>query len=209
MSRVAGSMSGAKREAILSAAVDLMSRLGPQVSLGRIAREASVSKQTVYNHFRTKSGLIDALVDSRVSELGDPRLEMDSDASPEDHLTSYALALLQRLSQPAYGRLLRAIFFTIQHDPEAARRIYGATAARAREQIAAYFRSQCAQGRLSVDNPDVAAELFHTAVVSNAQMMLLAGIFDPTNLECHAKACARLFTKAYIPPGNSPCQIVG
>ena len=51
MNRRANSTCKAKREAILLATADLMSRLGPDVSVTSIARSAAVSKQTVYNHF--------------------------------------------------------------------------------------------------------------------------------------------------------------
>ncbi len=123
--------------------------------------------------------------------------DLDCNGNPEDDLRSYALALLRQHSQPAYRKILRAVFFAIQRDPAAAQRVYVATAVRARERIATYFRAQCAKGRLTVDKPDIAAQLFHTAVVSNVQLMILAGIPDPVPIETHARACARLFARAY------------
>jgi len=197
MNRRANSTCKAKREAILLATADLMSRLGPDVSVTSIARSAAVSKQTVYNHFGSRAGLMDALVASGLSVLYDPMLDLDSNGDPEDELGSYALALLRELSQPAYRKMLRAIFFAIQHDAAAAQLIYDATAVRMRERIATYLRAQCARGRLTVDEPDIAAQLFHTAVVSNAQLMILAGILDEKPIESHARACSRLFLKAY------------
>ncbi|MBP9234001.1 MAG: hypothetical protein KBF30_04960 [Hyphomonadaceae bacterium] len=44
--------------------------------------------------------------------------------------------------------------------------IYDATALRGRERIAAYFRAQCARERLSLDEPDVAAEPFRSTLPS-------------------------------------------
>ena len=69
MRRHANSTCKRKREAILLATADLMSRLGPDVSVTLIARSAAVSKQTVYNHFGSRAGLMDALVASGLSVL--------------------------------------------------------------------------------------------------------------------------------------------
>jgi len=83
--------------------------------------------------------------------------------------------------------------------------IYDATALRGRERLAAYFR---ARERLGLDEPDVAAEPFHTAIVANAQLTILAGILDPTTFETQTSGCARLFTKAYAQTGNALGQTV-
>jgi AcrR family transcriptional regulator len=49
------------RRRILAAAHELVSELGPQSSLGKVAQRAGVSRITVYNQFRSKAGLLDAL----------------------------------------------------------------------------------------------------------------------------------------------------
>jgi AcrR family transcriptional regulator len=49
------------RNRILAAARELVSELGPQSALGKVAQRAGVSRITVYNQFRSKAGLLDAL----------------------------------------------------------------------------------------------------------------------------------------------------
>jgi AcrR family transcriptional regulator len=50
------------RKAILSAARRLVADTGPEVGVGLIAERAGVSRITVYNHFGSKAGLLEALV---------------------------------------------------------------------------------------------------------------------------------------------------
>lgn len=50
------------RERILDAAIDLFAAQGPEITLEEIAGEADVSRQTVYVHFGSRTGLILALV---------------------------------------------------------------------------------------------------------------------------------------------------
>lgn len=50
------------RERILDAAIDLFAARGPEITLEEIAGKADVSRQTVYVHFGSRTGLILALV---------------------------------------------------------------------------------------------------------------------------------------------------
>lgn len=50
------------REAILDAAIGLFAERGPEITLEAIAGEAGISRQTVYVHFGSRTGLILALV---------------------------------------------------------------------------------------------------------------------------------------------------
>jgi AcrR family transcriptional regulator len=49
------------RSRILAAARSLVSELGPESSLGKVAARAGVSRITVYNQFGSKGGLLEAL----------------------------------------------------------------------------------------------------------------------------------------------------
>jgi AcrR family transcriptional regulator len=75
------------RGAILKAARDLVATgLDGSPSLGAVAARAGVSRLTVYSHFDSKQGLLDALVaeargadgrPDRVPDSGDPRQELE------------------------------------------------------------------------------------------------------------------------------------
>lgn len=49
------------RSRILAAARQLVSELGPESSVGKVAQRAGVSRITIYNQFRSKTGLLEAL----------------------------------------------------------------------------------------------------------------------------------------------------
>jgi len=49
------------RHRILAAARELVSELGPESSVGKVAQRAGVSRITIYNQFRSKAGLLEAL----------------------------------------------------------------------------------------------------------------------------------------------------
>jgi AcrR family transcriptional regulator len=53
------------RSTILAAARDLVTELGPDSSIGRVAERADVSRITVYNQFGSKARLLEALTESR------------------------------------------------------------------------------------------------------------------------------------------------
>jgi AcrR family transcriptional regulator len=73
------------RSAILSAARQLVSELGPESSLGKVARRAGVSRITIYNQFGSKAGLVEALA----AELAPGRRGLPADdvgGDPSDEL---------------------------------------------------------------------------------------------------------------------------
>lgn len=49
------------RSSILAAARELVSEVGPDASVGKVAEQAGVSRITVYNQFGSKAGLLEAL----------------------------------------------------------------------------------------------------------------------------------------------------
>ena len=64
------------RNGILAAARELVSEFGPEVSIGKVAERARVSRITVYNHFGSKTGLLGALsTEAGPTPDGVPRVE--------------------------------------------------------------------------------------------------------------------------------------
>jgi AcrR family transcriptional regulator len=97
------------RSRILAAARELVSELGPESSLGRVAARAGVSRITIYNQFGTKAGLLEALSTQARPPAGDvPRGETGVDASDELRLrikqACAAWAVDPRLNRRLTGR---------------------------------------------------------------------------------------------------------
>lgn len=101
------------RNRILAAARELVSELGPQSSLGKVSQRAGVSRITVYNQFRSKAGLLEALSSeagrrpagaARADTATDPREDLKLRI---DHACA-AWAADSRLHRQLEGRTQRA-----------------------------------------------------------------------------------------------------
>jgi AcrR family transcriptional regulator len=85
----------ARREELLDAAVEVIRRDGPAVSMEVIAAEAGVTKPIVYRHFGDRSGLVAALAKRFSDELmGALQSSLLRDAEPRDLLVGTIDAFL-------------------------------------------------------------------------------------------------------------------
>ena len=69
--------------AILDAATQCLAR-DPEVSLNEIARAAGVGRVTLYSHFDSRPGLVDAVVDRAIRHSDDLLGGLDLSGDPED-----------------------------------------------------------------------------------------------------------------------------
>ncbi len=86
-----------------------------------VAAAASVGKQTVYRHFKSKEALFDGLVRSMCAQVGELLASaqgMQSDGSPESELRELGWVLAQSLIAPDFLRLYRAIVAEAERLPE-------------------------------------------------------------------------------------------
>jgi AcrR family transcriptional regulator len=72
------------RSGILAAAREVVTELGPESSVGKVAERAGVSRITVYNQFGSKAGLLEALSAEAAPPFGTARDEIGAD--PADDL---------------------------------------------------------------------------------------------------------------------------
>jgi AcrR family transcriptional regulator len=138
--RLAGQIDVAKKSAILDAAIAVMSERGLAAPLDEVARRAGVSKQTIYNHYGSKAGLVRALVERRVREITASLVEPDAAAFPEKALADYARALLGVLLSPRGIGLIRVAIAGAAESPDLARAVYehGPRASRVRQAALGY-----------------------------------------------------------------------
>jgi AcrR family transcriptional regulator len=73
------------RSRILAAARELVSELGPESSVGKVAARAGVSRITIYNQFGSKAGLLEAL-STRARPLSGDVPPGETGAHPSDEL---------------------------------------------------------------------------------------------------------------------------
>ncbi len=200
MGRPKGSIDRDKQAAILEAAILVLSEQGARASLEDIAQRAGVSKQTLYNHYSAKQKLVEVLVQGHQVEVQTSLLWPDPFSPPEETLAQYARVLLSQISQPSYRRALQALVRALRDAPEQAQRLHRATLYPSIARLAQFLAVETARGRLAVDNPQAAAELFLDLVIARPQLMILKGIAQAPEMaaiERTARRAAQVFTQGY------------
>lgn len=154
-------LSDRKRATILDAAVTEFRATGfDNTSMDRIAEVAAVSKRTVYNHFSSKEGLFEAMV-QRLRERCqatdeyryDPRLSL------ETQLTAIGHAVVESNSSEDFRDLSRVILARFLDSPELAHQMLG-EADEFSVGVATWIRAACKAGKLDVPDPELAAKQF-------------------------------------------------
>ncbi len=157
---------GGKAEAILDAARRefLASGFGA-VSMDAIAREAGVSKATVYAHFTGKEDLFGAVV-ADLSERyfrGFSASELDP-ADVGASLTTLARRFLALVLSPEAVALNRILIGEVSRFPALGEVFWAAGPERTRVQVEQFLRRAMASGSLMVTDPRAAAEQFVSLV---------------------------------------------
>ena len=202
MPRVAGQIDLSKNEAILDAAVEVMSDRGLSAPMEEIARRAGVSKQTIYNHYGSRAELMRAIVERRVAEIRAPLHAIDAAEHPEDALAAHARVLLQALTRPPGAAFMRIAIAGATETPELARTVYETGPRANRRELAAFIRLENAAGRLDAPDPMQAAEFFGGMVLGTYQTAALLAAppeLSDADIETVAREAAARFMRAYGP----------
>ena len=147
-----------RQKRVLQAACELFLRDGYRVSMGEVAREAGVSKQTVYAHFENK----DTLFHAAVEQLAHP---LHASLAPDSGGLSSTLYSLAKAHQAyvmdhakvALGRMLIA---EAPRFPAAARTFFRTAIDTVVTKLASCMAEAMEAGKMRREDPDVAAELF-------------------------------------------------
>lgn len=201
MPRLAGQIDLAKSEAILDAASEVLAERGLAAPIEEIARRAGVSKQTVYNHFGSKTELVRELVARRVSSMTAPLRTEAAETHPEEALAEYARTLIAVVTARTYS-LMRITMQSAAELPELAREVFENGPKASRAQLARFLEIEVEAGRLVIDDIPQAADFFAGMVVSHRQTQALLGLAEPPGEEEAdriARAAARVFMRAYAP----------
>jgi AcrR family transcriptional regulator len=200
MPRAVGQIDLAKTEAILDAAAEVFGERGLAASMEEIARRARVSKQTIYNHYGSKPELIRAIVDRRVSEITAPLTLPEAADHPEEALIAFGRSMLAAVLIPRGISMLRMTVESAAEQPDLARAFFEAGPATSRRRLADFLRMETENGRLVVDDPELAAEFFASMVIGAHQMAQLLGVvraMDAAQIDRVAREAAFRFMKAY------------
>lgn len=195
-----------KHQGILDAATALFLRKGyAGTSMDDIAREAAVSKQTVYQHFSDKEQLFADIVLATTDQVQDlVRLTGEALATGTDvqaGLGELARQFLTSLMQPGLLRLRRLVIATADHFPEVGRSWYEQGFGRVLITLAGRFAQLSDRGLLAVDDPLIAAHHFVGLLlwipVNRAMFTGDETSHTDQELDGYADAAVRAFLRAY------------
>ncbi|WP_420470227.1 MULTISPECIES: TetR/AcrR family transcriptional regulator [unclassified Brevundimonas] len=197
MPRVPGQVDAAKTEAILEAALALFSEKGAAVSMEAIARQAGVSRQTLYNRFPSKTEIGRALAARRSDAISAP---LRSGGDPETVLTAMAAGLLEKICGGDGRASMRGVALMSPHTPDIARAIYDAGPAEGLRRLAVWLAEQDAAKTLSVPDPHAAAEMFAGMTLGHGHLRGVLGVPHPAfDIQARARETARRFIRAFAP----------
>jgi TetR/AcrR family transcriptional regulator, mexJK operon transcriptional repressor len=197
-----GEVPAGKTESILAAAkrTFLASGFGA-VSMDTIAREAGVSKATVYAHFAGKEELFGAVI-GRECGLYFARFsagELDP-VNVRASLTVLGRRYLELVLSPDAIALHRIILGEVTRFPGLGEVFWRAGPERQRVQIEAFLKSAVASGTLSVPDPRMAAEQFVSLVrgeIHLRQVLLLAGNAGKAEIDLAVAGAVDTFMRAF------------
>jgi TetR/AcrR family transcriptional repressor of mexJK operon len=150
-----------KRAAILAAGARLFMGVGyASVSMDAVAREAGVSKATVYAHFTSKEALFAAIVEDRCTAIAAQAEEIVSHTgSTGGALREVGRLWMRFLLQPGTMAMYRTVIAECVRFPDLARAFYAAGPGTGLGWLSKRLAEDQRQGRLRADaDPAVAAD---------------------------------------------------
>ncbi|GGE33872.1 transcriptional regulator [Agaricicola taiwanensis] len=130
-------------------------------SMGEIAREAGVSKGTLYVYFESKQLLFAELVSSEKRQSAEQLFELDA----EDHDVARVLgklgnSYLELMLRPDHVASLRAVIGVAEKFPEVGQALYDAGPRIGIQRLSGYLARQVEAGILAIEDIELAATQF-------------------------------------------------
>jgi TetR/AcrR family transcriptional regulator of autoinduction and epiphytic fitness len=175
-----------KRRQILEGAGRIFSMVGfDAASMNDVAREAQVSKATLYVYFQDKEHLFTAICaerrDRNISEL---IALLDREKPLVEVLTRFGIEMMTLLSQPFVVAAHRIVIGVAERMPEVGTEFFEAGPKRMTVALAAYIDSHVAAGRMKVPDSHLAGaqflELVQTAIM---RPRLYGAVHEPASAE--------------------------
>jgi TetR/AcrR family transcriptional regulator, mexJK operon transcriptional repressor len=170
-------------------------------SIDAVAEAAGVSKPTVYARYHDKRDLFAAVLRSRIRDwlapLSAAAEAQATEASPKSIKTTLhelSRHMLVHALAPEAGTVQRILSAQAVHFPELAKLAHEEGWLRAVRGVASLLRQSAARGKIEVDDPELAADMFLNLVLGHSRRLVQFGIAaDPKNEERHRRAAVDFF----------------
>jgi AcrR family transcriptional regulator len=175
-----------KRQQILDGAGRIFSTLGfDAASMSDVAREAQVSKATLYVYFENKEQLFTSIcAERRDRNIAELMQMLDRSRHVEEVLIEFGKESMRRLSHPFVVAAHRIVIGVAERMPEIGREFYEAGPIRMGEAMAAFLDHHVAAGRLKIEDTRLAAmQLFELTQATIFRPRLYAVVQEPASEE--------------------------
>jgi AcrR family transcriptional regulator len=192
----------AKRRQIMEGArVIFLAQGFDAASMGEIARQAGVSKGTLYVYFDSKEQLFQQIVEEECHTQAEQVFDLDSgDHDVEAVLGRLGRDFLHFLCEPHRVSPLRTVIGIADRMPELGKRFYDTGPASGIARVARYLQDQVTAEILAVADCELAAAQFLDSCKSTAFTPLMfnaAGPPDDARIEYVVATAVRTFLAAY------------
>ncbi|TRX55678.1 TetR/AcrR family transcriptional regulator [Thalassomonas sp. M1454] len=165
------SKSEEKRQLILTAATDLFCDKGfLATSMDHIAKQAGVSKQTVYSHFGNKEDLFKASINSRCNLFRMSSMPEDMLNDPRKALLAFSHNFIELILSKEGIAIHRICIFESQTNPEISQLFFAAGPEPVIAEMSDIFKHYTEQGLLNINDPHMAAIQFLSMIKGEAMM---------------------------------------
>lgn len=174
---------GAKRRQIIDGACRMFLAQGfDAASMGSIAREAGVSKGTLYVYFKSKEELFEAIVEEQCREQAKHIFTLDVHADIETELKRLGEELVRFLClRPGGISPLRTVIAIADRMPELGAKFYQSGPGRGIASLRQYLEHKVAAGVLKPHDCEVAAAQFIDSCLSITFKPMLFNFAGPPN----------------------------
>ena len=191
-----------KRENIVRAANGLFMKNGYSLtSMEAVAKNAGVSKLTIYSHFANKDELFKEVIRQRCDKLAAPESFMAlADEPVEKSLMQLGLGFTSLVFRPDSIRLHCIMQAEATRHPKVVEIFYETGPKRVRAEFARLLKIWDNQNKLSIANPEVAANQFFSLLKGEMLMqviLLRMPMPSQAQLEAHLRATVDFFLSAY------------
>ncbi len=196
-----------KRRQIIEGAALVFNQSGYDgASMSRIAERAGVSKGTLYNYFDGKSALFAAFIERETSERIAWVLQPNDPEQPlEMFLAGVARRLIYSMLSKSFQNLHRIVVSEAIKFPDLARIYLEAGHQRGCRELASWLSVQSGLGRITIDDPVLAAEQFSALCRTRLWMKGCLDVCSEatsSEIDAIADASVTMFLNTYRPTGR-------
>ena len=179
---------GRKYDQVIAGARDVFLQHGFEgASVDLIAREAGVSKATLYSYFPDKRILFIEVAKEECASQAERALEVsNTDLPVREMLTTMSYKMMDFLTSNFAQRIFKICVAESDRFPELGREFYMSGPQMMEDRLSEYFAHACKRGELKIDDMHLAAAQFQELVKSEIFVKMVFNIIEkptPTQVD--------------------------